>query len=121
MPKTEKLHPCQTCGACCARFRVAFFWREAEKGFTTHTVPSGLFEESDDFHRTMKGTAEKNPRRCVALEGRVGDFVNCTIYENRPSPCRDFTASYEDGKKNPRCDEAREGIGLKPLRREEWK
>ena len=55
--------------------------------------------------------------RCVALEGRIGESVGCSIYTLRPSPCRDFEASFEFGQHKPRCDEARarqhpvEGLG----------
>jgi len=68
----------------------------------------------------MKGTSGKHHRRCVALEGRIGEKVGCSIYVNRPSPCRAFAASFENGKRNPRCDEARSAHGLKPLQRTDW-
>ncbi len=68
----------------------------------------------------MKGTDVKHSPKCVALKGRIGHFVSCEIYENRPSPCHRFKASYEDGQNVSRCDEAREKHGLKPLRREDW-
>lgn len=79
-------------------------------------VPLEMTEEQDEFHRNMKGTNEKYGRKCIALDGRIGKFVACTIYENRPTPCREFTASYEDGKHYPRCDEARAAHGLPPLK-----
>ncbi len=68
----------------------------------------------------MKGTDVKHSPKCVALKGRIGHFVNCEIYENRPSPCHRFKASYEDGKPHPRCDEAREKHGLRPLCKQDW-
>ncbi|MCM0606455.1 MAG: YkgJ family cysteine cluster protein [Xanthomonadaceae bacterium] len=110
------VHPCQICGACCAHFRVAFYWREAEIRERPNPVPIEMTEEQDEFHRNMKGTNEKHSRKCVALEGRIGKFVACTIYDSRPTPCRAFTASYEDGNHYPRCDEARAAHGLPPLR-----
>ena len=42
--------------------------------------------------------------------------MSCGIYNSRPSPCRAFRYSYEDGgPREPRCDEARASIGLRPL------
>ena len=118
-PRTT-LHPCQQCGACCAKWRVQFYWREAEKSDSSHPVPSGFFEELSDQMRAMQGTTAKHRPRCVALSGRIGEEVGCRIYESRPSPCRAFAASFEDGKKNPRCDEARIAHGLKPLTLADW-
>jgi len=66
------------------------------------------------FHVAMKGTTGDNPR-CIALEGEVGREVGCAIYAKRPSTCRNFTASYAQGKKSSRCDEARDAFGLPPL------
>jgi Fe-S-cluster containining protein len=63
----------------------------------------------------MKGTNSKHNGRCIALTGEVGKKVACGIYEWRPSPCRNFMASYENGYHNPRCDEARAKYGLRPL------
>ena len=120
MSKSDKPHPCQKCGACCASFRVSFYWREAETQDQKNAVPQGLWVDTTSRFRCMKGTDVKYNPKCVALKGRIGDFVNCEIYENRPSPCRDFKASYEIGQHVPRCDEAREKHGLKPLRREDW-
>jgi len=68
----------------------------------------------------MKGTNEKRGNRCVALQGRVGNLVECGIYENRPSPCRDFEPSFEGGEKNSRCDKARAAHGLAPLSKSDW-
>lgn len=113
--KDEFLHPCQRCGACCAKWRVQFYWREAEPAETSTAVPGELFEELDDFRRAMRGTNVKHRPRCEALAGRVGESVGCRIYAQRPSPCRAFEASFENGRKNPRCDEARATYGLRPL------
>ena len=118
--RPRALHPCQTCGACCAYFRVNFYWREAEPREHTHTVPAGLFQELNEHLRVMNGTTEKSGNRCVALKGRVGEEVGCTIYANRPTPCRAFRASFEDGTKNVRCDEARAIHGLRPLHSADW-
>jgi Fe-S-cluster containining protein len=118
-------HPCLSCGACCAYFRVAFYWREAEKNppagiESVYGVPRDLVEELDDFTRCMKGTNIKRGAQCVALSGRIGKKVACTIYEKRPSPCRAFAASYVHGSVNKRCDEARAAHGLPALTPKDW-
>lgn len=120
-PITNKdVHPCQSCGACCSFFRVSFYWREAEKEDSPHPVPTEFWEEGPGSFRVMKGTAPKHKPKCLALKGEIGKFVACQIYENRPTPCRNFTASYEDGHHHERCDQARAKHGLAPLRREDW-
>ncbi len=116
----SQLHPCLECGACCAYFRVAFYWREAEKG-SRFEVPTHLTEDLDTESRCMKGTSTKHQPRCQSLRGKIGTHAWCSIYENRPSPCREFKASYEDGYQNPRCDDAREKHGLKALTKWDWK
>lgn len=112
----QAIHPCQSCGACCAYYRVAFHWMQAEPG----GVPLALTQDLDLQQRVMKGTDRKHRPRCVALRGEVGQSVACTIYESRPTPCRRFTASYEKGVREPRCDEAREVHGLRPLTKADW-
>lgn len=119
-PKTEKVHPCQSCGACCSYFRVSFYWREAEKSDVDNPVPQNFWEEGPGSFRVMKGTAPKHNPKCTALQGTIGDFVACSIYSNRPTPCRNFKASFEDGTHHERCDQARAKHGLRPLGREDW-
>lgn len=87
---------CTRCGACCANFRVSFYWREtdaAEGG----QVPEQFTQRLDEWRVCMRGTLAA-PLRCVALEGTVGDFVRCAIYERRPSPCRHFGLRWENGR-----------------------
>ena len=116
------MNPCVTCGACCAHFRVQFYWREANPGESPHerSVPPQLTQELTPLHRCMKGTDDKHHPKCAGLMGRIGKDAHCSIYPARPSPCRDFKASFSDGHRNPRCDEARRAHGLKPLQREDW-
>ena len=112
-------HPCLRCGACCAFFRVEFYWREANQEDTPKAVPIDLVEDLTSQTRCMKGTSKKHNPTCVALKGNIGEFAYCSIYENRSSVCRKFAASYENGEPNFRCDEARKKHGLKILRRED--
>ena len=62
----------------------------------------------------MQGTNQPQPR-CVGLMGTVGEGVRCSIYEKRPSPCRDFPFHGENGLDSPDCQRARATHGLPPL------
>jgi len=109
---SESLNPCISCGACCAYFRVSFYWAEAEDG--GGPVPVDRTEPVTPFLRCMQGTNSKTPR-CTALEGEIGQSVACSIYLNRPTPCREFDQSGENGIANEACDRARARYGLPPL------
>jgi hypothetical protein len=104
-------HPCRTCGACCATYRVSFYWAEP--------VPEALTQRITPTMVAMRGTCGPGPR-CVALDGELGQATTCTIYDARPSPCREFSASLEGGEPNQRCDAARARHGLLPLTPRDW-
>ena len=89
--------------------RVSYYWGEQ--------VPEGYFNETTPMYRSLKSEKDSLGRpRCKALNGEVGKAVACGIYSDRPSPCRDFKHSFEDGGPHePRCDVARARIGLVPL------
>ncbi|PTD95251.1 YkgJ family cysteine cluster protein [Pseudothauera lacus] len=113
IPADGGFNPCISCGICCTHFRISFYWAEADDapgGF----VPAHLTEKLTPHLRCMQGS-NSLPRRCVGLSGTVGEAVACTIYANRPTPCREFPVYLEDGSANPRCDELRATIGLPPL------
>jgi len=103
-------NPCVSCGACCAHFRVSFYWTESDD-VLGGIVPSALTERVNLHMRCMSGT-QSSPPRCVALSGKVGVQVACTIYENRPSPCREFDIFELDGTLNQRCNKLRESLKL---------
>lgn len=113
------IHPCLACGACCAHFRVAFHWSEADPAVGGRTPP-GLVDPLDSHRVVMRGTWGDRAIRCIALRGEVGTAAACTIYADRPSPCRDLQASYEDGRASPQCDRARAAHGLRPLTADDW-
>lgn len=101
---------CQSCGACCAYFRVdfhpvelaggAFSWEEGVPLAMTVPVTVNIVR--------MAGTDAAEPR-CVALAGEIGQAVECTIYAARPSPCREFDTEHDA------CNRARQRCGLPPL------
>jgi uncharacterized protein len=104
------MNVCQTCGACCASFRVdfhpveltggAFAWGEGVPLEMTVPVTASIVR--------MAGTDAAEPR-CVALAGEIGSAVKCTIYDDRPSPCREFDTEHAA------CKRARQRCGLAPL------
>ena len=101
---------CRSCGACCAMFTVVIDASEIDdRG--RGGVPVCLTARALKNSYAMKGTEGKQ-KRCVALEGVVGQRVHCAIYMNRPGACRNFLASWEPGIINPKCDLARQGYGL---------
>src|SRR5450830_1037877 len=63
-------HPCLTCGACCASYRVDFSIYELDE--EGGTVPSGLAVEVNGSTCRMRGT-DHVPIRCAALTGKVGE------------------------------------------------
>lgn len=103
-------NPCLSCGACCAYYRVSFYWGEAETGH----IPVNMTVPITPHRLAMHGT-EKHPPRCTALRGEIGDCVNCDIYEMRPSPCRSVMPSWHNGGADEQCDRARMAWGLPPL------
>lgn len=105
--------PCQSCGACCATYRVSFHCGEMDD-VPGGWVPSGLVERVTSVMACMRGT-ERQPPRCVALRGDIGTAVSCAIYESRPSACRDFAPLSAVGRGDEACDDARRRHGLPPL------
>ncbi|TPG62505.1 YkgJ family cysteine cluster protein [Ewingella americana] len=109
---SEIVNPCISCGACCAYFRVSFYWAESDDA--GGVVPQSLTEQVTPFLSCMQGTNNKAPR-CIALEGEIGQSVSCSIYLNRPTPCHEFDQSGLNGVSNEACDRARAQYGLLPL------
>ena len=103
-------NPCISCGLCCSNFRVSFYHGEVE-GMPFGFVPADLVEKLNESRACMKGTSQKNPR-CIALNGTLGEQVACTIYAQRPTPCREFEVWEEDGAVNERCHALRKAAGL---------
>lgn len=97
---------CQTCGACCASYRVEFSVYELDE-LGGH-VPAALTEPVKGVTCRMQGTGSV-PIRCVALAGTVGQQVDCNIYAQRPRPCMELSeGSYA-------CHKARARHGLPTL------
>lgn len=116
-------NPCIQCGACCAFFRVSFFWEEANPE-DPESVPYELTESLDGLMQCMKGTNQPHPQ-CVALSGEIGEKVGCIIYDRRSSVCREFGLHETvqgikvNGIDLVRCNQARKAWNLPPLTRSE--
>lgn len=96
---------CTSCGACCATYRVCFYWAEAD----ALAIPEELVEPAGRLRLAMRRVEEPSPR-CIALEGTVGVRAGCAIYEKRPQICRDVQPG------DPSCLRARERCGIGEIR-----
>lgn len=92
---------CMACGACCATYRVSFYWAEAD----ALGIPEVMTGKVNDFYSCMKGTNQCNPR-CIALGGTIGQQVACQIYPIRPGACHTVKVGDEQ------CQKARHRHGL---------
>ena len=101
---------CQSCGACCVSFRVDFRPVDVAGGAFAggQGVPLAMTVPAPANIVRMCGTDAAEPR-CVALVGDIGQSVNCSIYDGRPSPCREFDTEHAA------CNRARQRCGLAPL------
>jgi Fe-S-cluster containining protein len=95
---------CTDCGACCAAFRVSFYWAETE----ARQIPTGLVQKLNPWMCCMTGSNSDSPR-CNALKGTIGHTVKCEIYELRPEPCREVQPG------DDQCNRARKRHGLPEL------
>jgi Fe-S-cluster containining protein len=107
----SEINPCMTCGACCAYFRVSFYWAEADDA--GGIVPTQLTEPLTPFLRCMSGTNQRQSR-CAASRVKSANRCTALSYEHRPSPCREFAMSGEGGEVNEACNRARARYGLPP-------
>lgn len=103
--------PCTACRACCAHFRVSFYCGEVAVGF----VPTHPVSKLNNVMACMKEDETGNGR-CVTLIGKPGKSgISCSIYPNRPTPCREFAVWLKNGTPNPDCQRLQVQIGLPPL------
>lgn len=100
---------CVTCGACCVSDYNAVDY--------VHLTDFDLDQLTDEDHRllvyvedgfgkplcSIKTVTDSHGNcRCKALRGEVGDRVSCSIYEQRPTVCRQFSPGSSE------CSAARE-------------
>ncbi len=109
---SETSSVCEHCGACCASFRVSFYWGEADDA-PGGWVPAEVTERLTPHLRCMKGTNSATPR-CDQLVGEIPG-ARCRIYPQRPGTCHDMQPYTVDGQVNPQCSRARAHYGLPPV------
>lgn len=103
---TDEASPCQACGACCSyssnwpRFTI-------EDDAELDKIPAKFVNERQSGMRC-------DGDRCSALNGKVGEFVACGIYEIRPDVCRTCMPG------DPECAMARRRHGLPILAAPDW-
>jgi Fe-S-cluster containining protein len=83
---------CRTCGACCLGQLVVLTKRDRD-------VPILALDATGTRLAVQGG-------RCVALRGRPGVSVTCSIYDRRPEMCRVFKAGSRE------CREVRAAEGM---------
>lgn len=76
--------------------------------------------EKLDLHRLAMRYSDTAARRCIALEGTVGEATHCCIYAQRPSVCREVQPSWENGAVSAQCDKARLAHGMPVLTAQDW-
>jgi hypothetical protein len=75
---------CQDCGACC---REAFTSVEVKRDDPAVVKLPMLIEDRGSYLELRRDGG-----RCAALAGGGGERYACTVYDDRPQACRDFTA-----------------------------
>ena len=93
---------CLSCGACCAYFRVSFYWAEGIN------MPEHYTEPVTAVYSCMCGTNQSQPR-CIALLGEVGQQVSCGIYDLRSSSCKEVQIA------DDQCNKARLAHNMIPF------
>ncbi len=122
-PPSKKLNldlnqVCMDCGACCSYFRVSFYFGELAS-MPSGFVPDQHTNQLNAHMCSMNGTdyaLGQASQRCDCLEGKVGTQTKCTIYDSRPTPCREFNPYDELGIPDERCNKARLHHGLPELK-----
>jgi Fe-S-cluster containining protein len=106
------IYDCQACGACCVQFGAqdgnAYVYLERQEaralrrlGLPVVPTALGAFCLGAAEHEGAGGRAA-----CIAFTGELGRQCACSIYEDRPSVCRE----YEVG--GQLCQEARVQAGF---------
>jgi Fe-S-cluster containining protein len=90
---TRRDFDCQSCGACCvnAKENIA----EGVHHWVAIESNAVLWQRKDLVKKLVCHDEEGRPHlrldlqhRCMALHGRIGDRVTCSIYNHRPQGCR---------------------------------
>ena len=86
MARVSANFDCQKCGACCAsRWLVDVEWQDDE-------VPLHMIKDDRLFGTVMR----ERKGQCIALKGKIGCSVKCSIYTKRPRVCQAFLPGSHD-------------------------
>lgn len=107
--RAEYSAKCQNCGACCSYYayhteglgmpvdgelegdlRYTFKFPQS---WRTKLENGEIKEWKYDYF--LKSKEEDGWKKCIALEGNVGQNVTCTVYQKRPSACNGFDPGSE--------------------------
>lgn len=104
-------YDCQQCGACCRndainRAQGVAYWVEIAPGDKILQRPD-LVRKLVTYDRQRVPHLKLAPDgTCAALRGTIGQRVSCSIYHQRPSPCRRVQPGDET------CTRVRRNLGL---------
>jgi Fe-S-cluster containining protein len=112
MDDGERAYDCQTCGACCVHLGRndgnGYVYLDHQEAVRMRRHGLRVVEAalgSRCLAAAPHDGAWGYPA-CVAFEGEVGGCCGCSVYEERPSVCREFTSGSDV------CREARARAGL---------
>lgn len=71
-------YDCQSCGACCSGLGVDVYGDD--------DVPDKFVKNDRLFGPSMR----ERKGCCICLKGKIGVRVRCSIYDQRPTVCREF-------------------------------
>lgn len=78
---------CARCGGCCSHYKTVEVSPREEN--VAWLQKNGYLQPELAANGTHQMILDKD-RRCIGLEGKVGELVNCSIYEHRPDACRQY-------------------------------
>ncbi|MBI3409873.1 MAG: YkgJ family cysteine cluster protein [Planctomycetes bacterium] len=106
-------YDCQSCGACCASPFDAEGYIPVQPDEEAHLSRLGLpvleiVAAPPEDRLVLLGTRINTQRRrvCAAFSGSIGSRCTCTIYQDRPTSCRQFEAGSAE------CLQARRASGI---------
>ena len=95
MPEPDKAFDCCSCGACCCVGLDVLLMPDEARYFQAHSELLALTLEHQRVAAPSLWFMKKDTTgRCVALTGALGDCY-CTIYDRRPSLCRELEPGTE--------------------------
>lgn len=95
MPETPE-YDCQTCGACCVQFGTedgnAYVYLDRDEARRMGSLGLPVIRQAMGARCLGAAPNEGAGGRpaCVAFVGNLGGQCGCTVYEERPSVCREF-------------------------------